>query len=198
MTNNAPSLQVALVDHAAIVKVNGRANFNTSVSFKRLITELKDRGFDQFLVDLSDCVTMDSTFLGVLAGTAVRLCEVPGSRINPPAEDQSRSGLRLLNPNQRVAELLENLGIADLFRTVHCHTQAVPDQYLVSPETVRPSQEELSRTCLEAHLTLMDLNPDNVTKFKDVTQFLAEDLKKLAPERQPARSGKDTPDAVPH
>jgi hypothetical protein len=38
---------------------------------------------------------------------------------------------------------------------------------------------QLSRTCLEAHQTLMNINPGNVPKFKEIARFLAEDLKKL-------------------
>jgi hypothetical protein len=38
---------------------------------------------------------------------------------------------------------------------------------------------ELARTCLEAHRTLMGIKPENVAKFKDVAQFLAEDVKRL-------------------
>jgi hypothetical protein len=41
------------------------------------------------------------------------------------------------------------------------------------------SAVELARTCLKAHQTLMELNPANAQKFKDVAQFLAEDLKRL-------------------
>ena len=41
------------------------------------------------------------------------------------------------------------------------------------------SKKEMSRNSLEAHRTLMDLNPANIPKFKDVAQFLAEDLKRL-------------------
>ena len=41
------------------------------------------------------------------------------------------------------------------------------------------SREETTRACLEAHQTLITLNPENATKFKEVTQFLAEDLKRL-------------------
>ena len=41
------------------------------------------------------------------------------------------------------------------------------------------SKEETTRACLEAHQTLMALNPGNVAKFKDLTQFLAEDLKNM-------------------
>jgi hypothetical protein len=37
----------------------------------------------------------------------------------------------------------------------------------------------MTEACLEAHRTLMNVNPGNVAKFKDVTQFLAEDLKRM-------------------
>ena len=42
-----------------------------------------------------------------------------------------------------------------------------------------PDREEVQRTCLEAHETLMEINPNNVPRFKDVARFLAEDLKKM-------------------
>jgi hypothetical protein len=40
------------------------------------------------------------------------------------------------------------------------------------------TKEEVTRTCIEAHQTLMDISPANAAKFKDVAQFLAEGLKK--------------------
>ena len=36
----------------------------------------------------------------------------------------------------------------------------------------------LTEASLEAHKLLMEVNPDNVPKFKDVAQFLAEDLER--------------------
>jgi hypothetical protein len=41
-----------------------------------------------------------------------------------------------------------------------------------------PSKADLTRTCIEAHQTLMEISPANAAKFKDVTQFLAEGVKK--------------------
>jgi hypothetical protein len=59
-------------------------------------------------------------------------------------------------------------------------TLQLPAEVQVSnPEPANPSRVEITRTCLEAHQTLMAMNPDNVARFKDVTQFLAEDLKSL-------------------
>jgi anti-sigma B factor antagonist len=178
MTNNVPSLMVAVADHAAIVKVNGRANFATSVTFKRLVGELTQRGFEQVILDLTECVTMDSTFLGVLAGTALKFAETHRN-----THDGHRGcHLRLLNPNQRVADLLENLGVAELFTTIHSNTPVADGQTMTPAEETNPSRVELSQACLEAHQTLMDINPDNVPRFKEVTQFLAEDIKKLTAE----------------
>ena len=194
MANTASSLLVAIVDHAAIVKVNGRANFATSVTFKRLFTELRQRGFESFVLDLGECITMDSTFLGVLAGTALKINEqnlgVTPLYNHSPAP--RTSSLRLLNPNQRVTDLLENLGVSDLFRTFHRDHEPVSTNEMIPAQEVCATREELSRTCLEAHQLLMELNPENASKFKDVTQFLAEDLKRLAPDASanPTQSAK--------
>jgi anti-anti-sigma regulatory factor len=182
MANTAPSLLVAIVDHAAIVKVNGRANFTTGVTFKRLFTELRQRGFQSFILDLGECVTMDSTFLGVLAGTALKLNEQDSAAARSYATAlPPTSPLRLLNPNPRVTDLLENLGVSGLFRTLRRDHLPVAEREMIPAQEVQPSREEVSRTCLEAHQLLMQLNPENVSKFKDVAQFLADDLKKITP-----------------
>lgn len=172
-------MSVAVLDHIAFVKIPGRANFTSSVDFKMLVTELRARGVDRYVLDLGECVTMDSTFLGVLAGIALR--HVDGKRNN----ENDKLRLDLLNPNERIADLLENLGVMDLFHILH---QKNPCTLLFEPVSnnhPEPSREEVSRTCLEAHQLLMQINPDNIPKFKDVTQFLAEDLRKLKEQNPP-------------
>lgn len=161
------------MERTAFIKVAGRASFTSSGDFKHVVGELRDRGFDHFVLDLGECVTMDSTFLGVLAGVALRHAD---NKPQPAA--QNGLTLDLLNPNQRVADLLENLGVVHLFKILH---QANPCTALfepVTPNRPAPTQEELSKTCLEAHNRLMEINPANIPKFKDVAAFLAEDLKK--------------------
>ena len=44
------------------------------------------------------------------------------------------------------------------------------------------SHGETTRVCLDAHRLLMSLKPENEKKFKDVAQFLAEDLKRFEKE----------------
>lgn len=171
MAKTPSNLLVSALDRTAFVKITGRANFTLSVNFKTLLAELREHGYLSYVLDLSECMTMDSTFLGVLAGFAIKLADDPNQSVPSHC-------LQLLNPNQRVIDLLENLGIAHLFQIVH-GTNPAEATLRPTPQTEKdPTREELSQTCLEAHQTLMAVNPDNIPKFKDVAQFLAEDLKK--------------------
>jgi anti-anti-sigma factor len=154
----------------ACLKISGRANFTTSPDFKTLLNELVQKGYGHFIIDLSECVLMDSTFLGVLAGFGLKL-DYKGV--------STERGIELLNANPRVAELLENLGALHLFKVVNGALQLPDDVKVSTPESIHPTHEQITRTCLEAHQTLMKVNPENATRFKDVTQFLAEDLKNL-------------------
>lgn len=165
-----PSLSVLVGKNFACIKITGRANFACSPDFKTLLNELAQKGYTHFIIDLSECVLMDSTFLGVLAGFGIKL--------NPqgaPAE----KGIELLNTTARVAELLENLGTIHLFKLTNGPLKLPDDATTSMPESIKPSHEQITRTSLEAHQTLMSMNPENVARFKDVAQFLAEDLKNL-------------------
>lgn len=176
---NPPTMSVAVVEPTAFIKIPGRANFTSSVDFKTLVSELRARGVTHFVLDLGDCVTMDSTFLGVLAGLALRCAD--GAANGAPGD---KFEMDLVNPNARVADLLDNLGVIHLFKVLQ---QPVPCTAIFEPVTndrPAPTKEEISRTCLHAHEVLMRVNPDNIPKFKEVTQFMAEDLRKMT-QREP-------------
>jgi anti-sigma B factor antagonist len=167
-----PTLMVARVANGARVKITGRACFTHSVDFKTLITELRKRGTSHFELDLTDCATMDSTFLGVLAGLAM----------NGGPESKECEDLELINPNPRVADLLDNLGIAHLFRVVTCTDRH--DLPMEECQSANASKQELCGASLEAHNLLMKIHPSNVEKFREVTEFLAEDLRKITPDSE--------------
>lgn len=167
---SSASLSVLVGNNFACIKIAGRANFACSPDFKTLLNELAQKGYGHFIIDLSECVLMDSTFLGVLAGFGIKL--------NPqgaPAE----KGIELVNTTARVSELLENLGTIHLFKLTNSPLKLPDDVKACTPESIKPSHEQITRTSLEAHQTLMSMNPDNAARFKDVAQFLAEDLKNV-------------------
>src|SRR5437763_17095012 len=100
MKTAASNLLVWVTDKTACIKIVGRASFTCSVDFKALVLGLAQKGFSCFVLDLTECLLMDSTFLGVLAGLGLKL----GSARNgdPPA------AIQLLNPRPRILDLLDN------------------------------------------------------------------------------------------
>jgi anti-sigma B factor antagonist len=164
-------LLVWVAERLACIKIEGRANFSSSIDFKVLINELQQKGFHCYIIDLSECVLMDSTFLGVLAGFGLKMGQDPSTTNGQTIE--------LFNPNPRISELLDNLGVLHLFKVFNGSLSLPQEMAAHVPAAVAaPSPEELKRNCLEAHRILMNISPDNVPKFKEVAQFLAEDLKK--------------------
>jgi anti-sigma B factor antagonist len=169
MNNPPANLMVAVFNKTVCVKIEGRADFTSSLDLKKLIEELWQRGYNHFIFELSDCLTMDSTFLGVLSGIGLKFSGGKSIQIGEPLE--------LLNPNSRIVETLENLGVVDLFAIKNCPQPAASFEPV--GQTADKSRLEVTRNCLEAHTTLMSIKPENAQKFKDVTQFLADDLKRL-------------------
>ena len=131
MGASSSNLSVCVAAPVVFIKVSGRANCNASLNFKTLIYELWQRGCTRFRVDLAECLIMDSTFLGVLAGFGLKLGEAP-DQSNPPL-------IILQNPNARIRELLENLGIAHLFKIVN---ESNPAPQKLEPEIGRASCRE--------------------------------------------------------
>ncbi len=174
MVANPTKLLVSRMEALVCIKIQGKATFASSVDFKRLLTELIHHGTTKIVIDLAECPLMDSTFLGVMAGAGLQL-----RGESPSAETTAVSDgvLRLLNPQERVIDSLESLGMTHLFRVITA-TLDQPGKF-EEVQLGEVTKLENTRTCLEAHRLLMDLNANNVSKFQDVTSFLAEDLKRL-------------------
>jgi anti-sigma B factor antagonist len=170
---NAPSAKLLVLagNEFVAIRIIGRANLNSSVDFRTLVNELAQKGYRYFILDLSECVLMDSSFLGVLAGF--------GLKMNGDSVEKCQGTIELSNPNPRILELIENLGVLHLF-TVTQGPLVVPEDtqsHTVAP--CEPNRVEIATACKEAHDLLMQLNPENVSRFKDVSQFMAEEIKKL-------------------
>jgi anti-sigma B factor antagonist len=168
MSTTGAKLFVLVGEQFACIKIIGRANFSSSIDFKTVMNELLRKGYHFFVIELSECLLMDSTFLGVLAGFGLK------------TDQGSEPGItiQLLNPNARIMGLLENLGVLHLFTVKQGELPVADDADMRPHNPVTATRQELTRACLEAHQTLMQINPGNVSKFKEVTRFLAEDLSK--------------------
>ena len=171
MTATVASISVFAGEDCACIRIAGRASFTLGVELKTLLQELQAHDCAYFVLDLSECVLMDSTILGILTGFGLKQQQRLG--------EERPSVVELRNANERVAELIENLGVMSLFKITNgplCPPEKLKE---LAHQTPQPTREETTRTCLEAHETLVAANPENAAKFKDVTRFLAEDLKRM-------------------
>jgi anti-sigma B factor antagonist len=144
-----------------LVRIEGRASFLNSAGLKDFFTEMIREGKSRFVVDFKRCTSMDSTFLGVLAGAALQL-----RKLTPPGV------LTLARVEERNLELIHNLGlhrIARLDQGDFKSTSQPPTQALAG---AKPGEIESARLVLEAHESLIAADSANAGKFQDVLAFL--------------------------
>jgi anti-sigma B factor antagonist len=160
-TATKPVYLVDAYSDPVVVRIEGRASFQNSNSLRDFIAEMLRRGKTRFVLDFQQCASMDSTFLGVLAGAALEL-----KRIAPGGS------LVLARVAPRNLELIRNLGLHRLL-TVDAGdfamTFAKCDTVL---EGKKCSELEQARDVLEAHENLVTADEANRTKFQDVLSFL--------------------------
>jgi anti-sigma B factor antagonist len=161
------SIQVGVSGPTVWVKVEGRGSFLNSGNLKEFAREMLDRGYREFVVDLADCAMMDSTFMGTMASVALRLREL------------GQGHLHIVHCRNRSQELLSGLGLDQIF-DIHGNGARPPECEAIdqtsrgqSPEARKKEQAE---TMLEAHEALCEVAPENRLRFKDVLDFLRQDL----------------------
>jgi anti-sigma B factor antagonist len=110
------------------------------------------------VVDLAHCPAMDSTFMGTLAGIALRLREFGNGH------------LWVVNRNLRNSELLEGLGLDALF----AHDPMPEMNSARNANAVHhPADKAFTREVMRAaHEACVEANPENAARFKDVLEHL--------------------------
>lgn len=160
------SIQVGVSGPSVWVRVEGKGTFLNSGNFKQFAREMVDRGYREFVVDLDHCAMMDSTFMGTMAGLALRLREL------------GEGHLQVVHCGPRSRDLLSGLGLDQLFRISSDGTSAPPCQEL---EKSAVGKQEQARQMFDAHQALCDAAPENLPRFKDVLEYLKQDLQPKAP-----------------
>jgi anti-sigma B factor antagonist len=161
------SILVGVNGPSVWIKVEGKGSFLNSGSLKEFAREMVDRGYRQFIVDLEKCSMMDSTFMGTMAGVALRLKEL------------GRGHLHIVHCGGRSQELLSGLGLDQIF-SIRNNGMIAPEceslpgsETAASPGDRKKAQAE---TMLEAHEALCEAVPENLLRFKDVLEYLKQDL----------------------
>lgn len=159
------SVDVAIQGGVAYVRVHGRGTFKIAPGLKQFGMAAMEQGCTRLLVEMGDCLGMDSTFMGVLAGLAVCLKKKDGEIV-------------LRHLSEKNVFLVKILGLSHL---VNVEQGGVIDPIMPAGSRVLVAgtdKEMITQTMITAHETLVEVSPDNIVKFKEVLAFLKEDLKR--------------------
>lgn len=163
------NLLCAVIDNGeiALVRVIGRGNFSSAVPFKNFASLLQNKGADlKFILDLQQCESMDSTFMGVLAGICITQMKT------------GRGKVIVVNANDHCKRLLKNLGLThllDLRAGNIVEVERAEDQLAPAPAASVNRVEQICTT-LEAHKELVRLDQQNEVKFQAVIEYLEKSL----------------------
>ncbi len=144
-----------------VVRIEGRASFLNSACLRDFVTQMVRAGKGRFVIDFLRCTSMDSTFLGVLAGFALEL-----------RKQTPKGSLVLTRMGQRNLELVRNLGLHKLLTIDASDSGAGADACNTPLECADRDELENARLVLEAHENLVSADESNRGKFQDVLVFM--------------------------
>lgn len=175
MSNPAPPSEPIQIARAGerlfVIRVEGRGSFQNCGGLKQFLDRQLEREPDtELIVDLENCTSMDSTFMGVLAGVGLH------------QRQTGRGRLIITNLRPHTAKLLKTLGLTH-FLDVRMTPPEVPTPvgaFQTLPESPPLSRLERIRMMIEAHERLVDVDRGNEVKFQGVLAYLAESLERAA------------------
>jgi anti-anti-sigma regulatory factor len=143
------------------VRIEGRASFLNSACLRDFMSQMIKSGKTRLVIDFLRCTSMDSTFLGVLAGVALELRKLP-----------QKGSLVLTRMSQRNLELVHNLGLHKLVTVDSSHGGSIADACDTPLSNAERGELDNARLVLEAHENLVTADETNRGKFQDVLVFM--------------------------
>ena len=163
--NSKSDYQVHESQNTCVLKVLTKASYTNCEPVRIFFDQQFENGKKTFIVDFDSCSSVDSTFLGILVGLALKL------RSSDP-----KGTLILVNLRERNLETVKNLGI---HRIAEISSSIVNDEKdLINLGSVSSDKGVNSETVHFAHKTLMELNTKNLKVFCDVVSFLEKYLER--------------------
>ena len=149
----------------ASVRVLGRGTLKIGPVLRDFLALAEENGIRRAVFDLTRCETLDSTFLGIIAGLAMRLRKKGGG--------VSVSGL-----SPRTQGLFHTLGIDHLVEVRPADSAAEIPPPAAGMQTLdrnAPSRAA-DETILEAHEDLVSASGENLQRFRDVIDYMRDSV----------------------
>ena len=158
------------------IRCDGKGSFLNSHHVKQCAETELENGVDHIVIDLSRCTGMDSTFMGTMAGIAMKLMKLPDGK------------LEVANPGEKNRRSLEDLGL-NVLMTIDPEDAEWKDELDAIECKLTPCENSAEKAdqashVLDAHKRLCEADEQNQRKFGTVLDFLEAEVKaKDSPER---------------
>jgi anti-sigma B factor antagonist len=162
MPDETPVFLVNPYSEPVVIRINGRANYLNSGPLREFFAMLMGQGRRRVVVDFRNCLSVDSTFLGIVAGTALEMMD-----LEPPGE------MILMALGTRNLELIRNLGlhrIATIVDSFGGAAEATSAEHALGADKI--DKEERVRMIVDAHTKLIQCDESNAERFQDVIAFM--------------------------
>ncbi len=151
------------------IRCEGKGSFLNSPQLKEWCEREIEDGATCVVVDLADCQGMDSTFMGTMAGLAMRLNKLPDGK------------LQVAEPGEKNRKSLEGLGLDVLMQIdpEDAEWRGEIDTIRSKLKPFKATQNKVARAphVLEAHQKLCEADEKNTEKFSTVLDFLEAEVK---------------------
>ena len=169
-------LMAAQIGQTLAIRLMGRGSFKISPTLKRFIHQARDSGKVQtILIDMTDCIGMDSTFMGMLAGLSSFL------------KKRGSITLKLIYLSEKNQKLLSTLGVDRIVASSPSATaeeaallSSIQNATPLLKDDVAEDKLDAVRTALEAHQSLAEISEENQVRFRSVLELLQDDLHTLS------------------
>lgn len=159
------SILVGQDDKEVLIKIIGEGTIHNSHTLKEFLNQMIKEGYKDFIICLEECLSVDSTFIGVLVGIGLKL------------KKKFNRTLRLVNVSAHNRKPLKTLGVIGLFDVIEDWRETFEElKYL---ERKRTTKLQAAEHIMRAHEHLMELDVANRIKFKDVHKFMAQEIAKM-------------------
>lgn len=156
-----PVFQVNAYSEPVVLKISGRVSYLNVLPVNDFFSRMEQLDKCNFILDFANCTGIDSTFLGIIVGAALKF-----KKKDPPGS------FVLCRLGTRNLESVRNLGL---------HRIASVDAGGVSMNFNSPGQclkatncdeIENARLVLQAHENLIEIDEKNKSRFQDVVAYL--------------------------
>ena len=160
----ASSLVICREGSKCGIILSGRVNFETVVPLRDFVNNIPEDVKD-ITVELSECLSMDSTCMGVLSMLAL-------------LGIKRKIKLKVLNAGGN-RQLLKGLGVEKLFKFEDAEFEPYSDIIYPKLDAGKKDMQTTTETVLEAHEVLMDADSSNPQRFKAVVDMTRQDLDRM-------------------